>query len=215
MKKLFAIAAVGGLAAASMAVAPAAQAKTIQACVKKSDGTVKFINKKNKKCKKGWKLKTWNSAGPQGPAGPGGPAGPNWTVKDKNGVTLGTFSGYYNNGLVPQVTVTTDDGAVFRYGMDGVLDNDNTARSSSSTTVVRMQRSSARTTPTLQTVPEGRRWQRARRLPGHGCSDGQCLEDRGHNDQHSAGSRQLAVPEELRRPGPVRPPPTLAASSCR
>jgi hypothetical protein len=121
MKKLFAIATVSGLAAASMAVAPAAQAKTIQACVKKSDGSVKFINKKNKKCKKGWKLKTWNSQGPQGPAGP---AGPNWTVKDKNGVTLGTFSGYYSAGLVPMVAVSTDDGSVFLYGMDGTLDND-------------------------------------------------------------------------------------------
>jgi len=125
MKKLLAMAAVVGISAGSLAMAPAAQAKTIKACVKKSNGSVKFINKKNKKCKKGWVKTSWNSNGPQGPQGPVGPAGPNWLVKDKNGVTLGTFSGYYSNGLVPQVVVTAADGGVFRYGTDGKLDNDN------------------------------------------------------------------------------------------
>lgn len=124
MRKTLAIMAAGGVVAAGLAAAPA-QAATIKACVKKSDGSVRFINKKNKKCKKGWKLKTWNSEGPQGPSGPTGPSGPNWLVKDKNGVLLGAFSGYYTTGLIPQVSVTTDEGAVFRYGMDGLLDNDN------------------------------------------------------------------------------------------
>ncbi len=127
MKKLLAITAAVGISAGSLAMAPAAQAKTIKACVKKSNGAVKFINKKNKKCKKGWVKTSWNSNGPQGPGGPAGPAGPNWLVKDKNGTTLGTFSGYYTTGLVPEVVVTAADGAVFRYGMDGKLDNDNTA----------------------------------------------------------------------------------------
>ncbi len=123
MRKAFALTAVAGVAMASVAVAPAAQAKTIKACVKKSDGTVKFINKKNKKCKKGYVKVNWNDLGPQGPAGP---AGPNWTVKDKNGVTLGTFAGYYTTGLLPSVVVIAEDGGVYRYGEDGKIDNDNT-----------------------------------------------------------------------------------------
>ncbi len=125
MRKAFALTAVAGVAMASMAVAPVAQAKTIKACVKKSDGTVKFINKKNKKCKKGYVKVNWNDLGPQGPAGPAGPAGPNWTVKDKNGITLGTFAGYYTTGLVPSVVVIAEDGGVYRYGEDGRIDNDN------------------------------------------------------------------------------------------
>ena len=75
MRKLFALVGVTGVAAASIAVAPAAQAKTVKACVKKSDGTVRFINKKNKKCKKGWVKSTWNSKGPAGPLGSAGSAG--------------------------------------------------------------------------------------------------------------------------------------------
>ncbi len=122
MRKLFAIVAAAGVAATGVGVtAPAAQAKTIKACVKKSDGSVKFINKKNKKCKKGWKLKTWNSEGPQGPAGP------NWIVKDKNGTTLGTFAGYSNIGLLPIVSVMVDDGGLYSYDADGVLNNNNAA----------------------------------------------------------------------------------------
>ena len=121
MKKLLAITAAVGISAGSLAMAPAAQAKTIKACVKKSNGAVKFINKKNKKCKKGWKLKTWNSEGPQGPAGP------NWIVKDKNGTTLGTFAGYSNIGLLPIVSVMVDDGGLYSYDADGVLNNNNAA----------------------------------------------------------------------------------------
>jgi hypothetical protein len=113
------------LSAAGVAIAPAAQAKTITACVKKSDGSVKFLNKKNKKCKKGWVKRSWNTTGPQGPQGSQGPAGPAWLVKDKNGVTLGTFAGYYSTGLVPEVSVTTEEGAVFQYKMDGTLVSDN------------------------------------------------------------------------------------------
>lgn len=119
MRKTFTIVAAGAVMAAGLAAAPPAQAKTIKACVKKSDGSVKFINKKNKKCKKGWKLKTWNSEGPQGPAGP------NWQVTDKNGVLLGTFSGYSAAGLIPVILVTTADGGVFSYDSDGTLNNNN------------------------------------------------------------------------------------------
>ena len=128
MNKTLAIVAAAGVAGASLMAAPAAQAQTVKACVKKSNGSVKIINKKFKKCKKGWVKTSWNSEGAQGVQGPQGvpgAAGPNWLVKDKNGVTLGTFSGYFSVGLVPSVQVTTDDGSVFRYGMDGTLANDN------------------------------------------------------------------------------------------
>jgi hypothetical protein len=126
MKRILSAAAACAVALTGVAVAaPAAQAKTIKACVKKSDGSVKFINKKNKKCKKGWKLRTWNTQGPSGPGGPTGPAGPNWTVKDKNGVTLGTFAGYSNIGLLPTVFVTVDDGGLYSYDADGTLNNNN------------------------------------------------------------------------------------------
>ena len=48
MKKLLAIISATGIAATGVVVAaPAAQAKTVKACVKKSDGTVRLINKKN------------------------------------------------------------------------------------------------------------------------------------------------------------------------
>ncbi len=130
MRKFFALVGVTGMAAASIAVAPAAQAKTVKACVKKSDGTVLFINKKNKKCKKGWVKATWNSTGPTGPLGPQGqvgPAGPNWTVKDKSGQTLGAFGGFFFAPLVPYVFVVLDDGGAVLYGTDGRIFADNSA----------------------------------------------------------------------------------------
>ncbi len=134
MRKFLALVGVTGMAAASIAVAPAAQAKTLKACVKKSDGTVLFINKKNKKCKKGWVKATWNSTGPTGPLGPlgpqgqVGPAGPNWTVKDKSGQTLGAFGGFFYAGpLLPYVFVTLDDGGSFLYRNDGQILADNSA----------------------------------------------------------------------------------------
>lgn len=128
MKKSMAVLVAAGVAGASLMSAPAAQAKTVKACVKKSNGSVKIINKKFKKCKKGWVKTSWNSEGVPGAAGtPGatGPAGPNWTVKDVNGVTLGVFSGYYSNGLEGSIMVTAADGGLFRYYIDGELNNDN------------------------------------------------------------------------------------------
>jgi hypothetical protein len=128
MRRILAAGVAGGLVAAGLAFAPAAQAKTVTACVKKSNGSVKFINKKNKKCKKGWVKTSWNSEGPLGPQGPVGPEGPNWTVKDKSGQTLGVFRGfYYGGGLLPYFWVTVDDGGLFIYGADGTLQNDNVA----------------------------------------------------------------------------------------
>ncbi len=194
MKKLFAIAAVGGLAAASMAVAPAAQAKTVKACVKKSDGSVKFINKKNKKCKKGWKLKTWNSAGPQGPAGPGGPAGPNWTVKDKNGVTLGTFSGLLqhrpaSDGLRHHRRRRLCSGT----RMDGLLGQRQRGLLFTNNGCTDAVIFAATTTPDLKAVSEVGRWQRSHRVPGDGCPDGQCLEDRGDHHHDACRSRPTSL----------------------
>lgn len=98
-----------------------AQAKTIRACVKKSNGEVRIV-KKNKKCKKGWKKASWNAGGPSGAQGP---AGPNWVVKDRNGTVLGKFAGIFHAGLVPEFEVIADDGGIYQYSIDATLDNDN------------------------------------------------------------------------------------------
>ncbi|HNE87908.1 MAG: hypothetical protein U0R27_11780 [Candidatus Nanopelagicales bacterium] len=132
MKKLLAIISATGIAATGVVVAaPAAQAKTVKACVKKSDGTVRLINKKNKKCKKGWVKSSWNSEGPTGPLGPQGPigpAGPNWTVRDSSGQTLGTFGGFqYAGALLSFIHVVLDDGGMFTYYNFGLLVADNSA----------------------------------------------------------------------------------------
>ncbi len=135
MKKIVTVLAALGVTAGSIGVVAPAQAKTVKACVKKSDGTVKILKKK-KKCKKGWKKLTWGTKGPAGTNGSNGnngsngsngvpgPAGPNWVVKDKAGKTLGTFAGY-GFGLIPLVSVIAADGGVFGYGADGRLRNDN------------------------------------------------------------------------------------------
>lgn len=65
MNKTLAIVAAAGVAGASLMAAPAAQAQTVKACVKKSNGSVKIINKKFKKCKKGWVKTSWNSEEPR------------------------------------------------------------------------------------------------------------------------------------------------------
>lgn len=114
LRELATVTAVSGLAGGVFGIAPPAQAATttLHACVKKKTGQIRFV-KPTKKCKKGWKRVTWNTTGPD------------WVVKDRNGTTLGRFSGYYATGLVPELVVTADDGGIFRYGMDGILDNDN------------------------------------------------------------------------------------------
>jgi hypothetical protein len=131
MKKFVALLASLCVTAGSVGIVAPAQAKTIKACVKKSDGTVKILKKK--KCTKGWKKVTWGTKGPAGQNGSNGsngsngmpgPAGPNWVVKDKAGKTLGTFAGY-GFGLLPLVSVIAADGGVFGYAADGKLQNDN------------------------------------------------------------------------------------------
>lgn len=115
---------VSGMLIGGTVVPSQAASKTITACVKKSDGTVKVLTgkKKNKKCKKGWKKTTWNK---QGPAGPSGPAGPNWSVTDKNGQVLGDFGGLFQVGLRSAVVVLLSDGGAVRYFTDGALGRDN------------------------------------------------------------------------------------------
>ncbi|MEZ5159209.1 MAG: hypothetical protein R2687_10295 [Candidatus Nanopelagicales bacterium] len=131
MKKLVALLAALSATAGSIGIAAPAQAKTIKACVKKSDGTLKILKKK--KCKKGWKKVTWGTKGPAGQNGSSGsngvngvpgPAGPSWVVKDEAGKTLGTFAGY-GFGLLPLVSVIAADGGVFGYAADGKLQNNN------------------------------------------------------------------------------------------
>ena len=137
MKRSIAFVGTVGIALAGLSVTAPAQAKTMKVCVKTSNGNVKFITKKNKRCKKGWVKRTWNDSvqgplgvgplGPVGPVGPTGPAGPNWAVKDASGQTLGTYGGFVYAGALQQyVAVVAGDGGFFLYRPDGVLINDNT-----------------------------------------------------------------------------------------
>jgi hypothetical protein len=64
------LAASGALLLTALAAAPAADAGTIYACVKKN-GSARFV-KKSTKCKKGESKLSWNSEGPAGKAGPQG-----------------------------------------------------------------------------------------------------------------------------------------------
>lgn len=124
-RETLAVTAVCALAGGAFGIAAApVQAKTIRACVKKSNGEVRIVKKKSK-CKKGWKKTSWNSEGGPGSSGEQGPAGPNWVVKDGAGTVLGRFAGIYHAGLIPEFEVIADDGGIFQYSMDGVLDNDN------------------------------------------------------------------------------------------
>jgi len=124
MKRSIALVGALAVATAGLSVAAPAQAKTIKVCVKKSNGNVKFITKKNKKCKKGWVKRNWNKVGPTGPTGS---AGPNWTVKDASGQTLGTYGGFvYGGALLPYLGVVVGDGGLFLYRIEGTLINDNT-----------------------------------------------------------------------------------------
>ena len=132
MKRSIALVGALAVATAGLSVAAPAQAKTINVCVKKSNGNVKFITKKNKKCKTGWVKRSWNTDKTQGPLsvgpiGPTGPAGPNWSVKDASGQTLGTYGGFFYGGpFLPYLGVYVGDGGLFMYRSDGTLINDNT-----------------------------------------------------------------------------------------
>jgi hypothetical protein len=117
---------VGLVAGVGVGTAVPAQAKTVVACVKKSNGKVKILTskkKQKKKCKKGWKKVSWNqtgATGPTGPVGATGPQGPAQQVKDGTGKTLGKFLGIYPAGL-PILSVLIDGGAYLYYPDGKVL----------------------------------------------------------------------------------------------
>ncbi|MEZ5184899.1 MAG: hypothetical protein R2720_04065 [Candidatus Nanopelagicales bacterium] len=100
-----------------------AQAKTVVACVKKSNGKVKVLTtkkKQKKKCKKGWKKFSWNQTGktgPQGPAGQDGAQGASQVVKDGTGKVLGKFLGLLPEGA--SFVFVLIDGGAFIYSPDG------------------------------------------------------------------------------------------------
>jgi len=107
--------AVGGLVAG--VEAPAAQAKTVKACVKKKTGEMRILTKK--KCKKGWKKVSWNQKGKTGPQGNQGAQGPNLMVKDGAGNTMGRFLGVFPMGL-PLIFVEIDGGG-YTFMPNGLL----------------------------------------------------------------------------------------------
>jgi hypothetical protein len=117
---------VGLVAGVGIGTAVPAQAKTVVACVKKSNGKVKVLTTKKKqmkKCKKGWKKVSWNqtgATGPTGPVGPTGAQGPSQLVKDGTGKPLGKFLGIYPAGL-PIISVLIDGGAYLYYPDGKVL----------------------------------------------------------------------------------------------
>jgi hypothetical protein len=66
--------AAGALLLALLAAAPQAEAATIYACVKKSNGTARIVTKTTK-CKKGETKLSWNTVGPAGKNGTNGTNG--------------------------------------------------------------------------------------------------------------------------------------------
>lgn len=120
---LVSVAALSGVGVVAGPASPAS-AKTLKACYNKKSGDMTFLKKG--KCKKGWKKLTWNSqgipgaTGPQGPQGSQGPAGPQLSVKDQNGVTLGSFAGFYSYGSNPTIMLFSN-GGLYGYDTDGYL----------------------------------------------------------------------------------------------
>lgn len=104
-----------GLLGAGTAAAPA-QAKTINACIKKKTGEVKILSGSKKKCKKGWKKASWNKQGPQGKTGP---KGPQLMVRDATGKVLGTSVGTIAEGIT--LLFVEIDGGFYSYLPNGLL----------------------------------------------------------------------------------------------
>jgi len=92
-----ALVATGALLLTSFAVASAAEASTLYACVKK--GGTAHVFRKKPKCKKGESRLSWNSEGPAGKSGANGASGTNGTngVNGANGAN-GTVAAYYASG---------------------------------------------------------------------------------------------------------------------
>ncbi|MBK6764127.1 MAG: hypothetical protein IPG68_13010 [Micrococcales bacterium] len=119
MKKIIATGAAAALlAGGGLAVTqPASAAKKYTACVKKSTGEMRLLLGKSKKCKKGWKKRTWTKAGPTGGMGPDGPVGPANSfgyVVDGKGTIIGRSMGTPNYPI-PVFPVLIEGGLYFYY----------------------------------------------------------------------------------------------------
>jgi len=113
-----ALVAVGGLAIAQ----PATAAKPYTACVKKSTGEMRLLLGKSKKCKKGWKKRTWTKAAPTGAKGPDGIPGHANSfgyVVDASGTVVGRSMG---TAIYPiPVLSVLIDGGLYSYYSNGWL----------------------------------------------------------------------------------------------
>lgn len=124
MKRIIATGAAAALlAGGGLAVTqPASAAKKYTACVKKSNGEMRLLLGKSKKCKKGEKKRTWTKAGPTGGKGPDGPTGQANTfgyVVDGNGTIIGPSMGS-SSYPIPVFPVLIDSG-IFYYYSNGWL----------------------------------------------------------------------------------------------
>jgi hypothetical protein len=100
-------------------VAVPAQAKTVNACVKKSTGELRILTGSKTKCKKGWKKISWNKKGATGPQGNQGAQGPNLMVKDGTGRVLGKLLGLFPAGYA--LMMVEVDGGSYMYAPNGTV----------------------------------------------------------------------------------------------
>ena len=101
---------------------PASAAKKYTACVKKKTGEVRILTAGKKKCKKGWKKRTWTKAGPRGSKGADGPAGSANTfgvVVDADGTLVGQAFGTFPAPIT--IFPVLRDGGLFIYYPNGWL----------------------------------------------------------------------------------------------
>jgi len=109
MSRIVPIAAATVLGASSIIgiSASAADAATITACVKKSNGDIRILKSAKKKCKKGWKKTHWSTAAPK-----------KLMVVDGNGTVVGTMVGLIPDG-VTIFSVLAKDGGIYIYLPNG------------------------------------------------------------------------------------------------
>ncbi len=108
----------GALLVGAFAVAQAADAATIYACVKKGSGTARIVSKKAK-CRKGESRLTWSSQGPAGKNGLNGGAGKEGPA-GKNG-TNGTNGTNGANGAVAGYSITQSNLVTLGAGSGGEI----------------------------------------------------------------------------------------------
>ncbi len=123
MKRLAAtLAAFAMVGTSAVAVAqPASAAKKYTACVKKKTGEVRIVTGK-KKCKKGWKKRSWTKAGPTGSKGADGPSGSANTfglVVDADGAVVGRAFGTFPAPIT--IFPVLRDGGLYIYYPNGWL----------------------------------------------------------------------------------------------